>query len=97
MNKEYLNELLDFYEELLTKRQKEIMELYYRDDFSLSEISENLGISRSAVSDMIRRCENILEDYEDKLKLLFKHKKRLELCHNDRELYAKIMEIEEEE
>ena len=97
MTKEYGNELLDFYEELLTAHQKEIMDLYYRNDFSLSEISENLKISRSAVNDLIKRCENTLNNYETKLKLLAKHKKRRELCKDDKELYDKMMKIEEEE
>lgn len=66
MNDEYekINEYLDWYETLLTDKQKEVMNMYYREDFSLAEIAENLDISRSAVSDLIKRVSKTLEDYE---------------------------------
>lgn len=60
--------LLDCYGELLTEHQKNIMELYYCDDLSLSEIGNPLGITRQAVRDNIKRAESILLNYEDKLR-----------------------------
>lgn len=49
MNDEYekINEYLDWYESLLTDKQKDVMNMYYREDFSLSEIAENLDISEA--------------------------------------------------
>lgn len=64
--------LYDFYQELLTDKQKEYAELYFQDDFSLGEIAEQFGISRQAVYDNIKRTEKILEEYERKLQLLEK-------------------------
>ena len=63
--------LYDFYGELLTEHQKRIYELYL-DDLSLSEIAEEIGISRQGVHDLIRRCNKILADYEEKLRLVMK-------------------------
>ena len=94
-DKYYYNELLDFYRELLTKRQKEIMDYYYGEDLSLSEIAINLGITKSAVSDIIKRVQNSLKNYEDKLNLLAKHKKRLQLSQYDKELYNSLLQIEQ--
>lgn len=65
--------LLDFYGNMLTDRQKEIMVLYYEDNLSLSEVAEELGITRQAVSDSIKRSEKILHDTEEKLLLLKQH------------------------
>ena len=59
--------LLDCYGDLLTEHQKNIMELYYCEDLSLAEISNPLGITRQAVRDIIKRTENILLNYEEKL------------------------------
>lgn len=59
--------LLDCYGELLTERQRNTMELYYCEDLSLSEISEPQGITRQAVRDLIKRSEQTLLDYENKL------------------------------
>ncbi|WP_432665132.1 putative DNA-binding protein [Wukongibacter baidiensis] len=67
-----LGNLFDFYGSLLTEKQQEILKLYCEHDFSLGEISENLGISRQAVYDTIKRSRKILNDYEEKLKLLAK-------------------------
>ena len=58
--------LYDFYGELLTKHQKEIYEQAVLEDYSLSEIARDAGISRQGVHDMIRRCNKSLEDYEAK-------------------------------
>jgi len=62
--------LFDFYGPLLTEKQSKVWDLYYQQDYSLSEIAEEEGISRQAVHDLLRRTENILEDYERKLKLI---------------------------
>ncbi|MDE5753942.1 MAG: DNA-binding protein [Oscillospiraceae bacterium] len=59
--------LLDCYGELLTDRQKQIAELYYNEDFSLSEIAEMQGITRQAVRDSLRHTEQSLHRTEQKL------------------------------
>lgn len=84
MNNDYekINEYLDWYEALLTEKQRDIMNMYYREDFSLSEIAENLNISRSAVSDLIKRVSKSLEDYENKLQLVSKFHFRVK-CYNE--------------
>jgi predicted DNA-binding protein YlxM (UPF0122 family) len=62
--------LYDFYGDLLTDRQKMIMQLYYEQDLSLGEIANELQISRQAVADNLKRSEAALEKYEEKMKLL---------------------------
>ncbi|WP_172369715.1 putative DNA-binding protein [Sporosarcina jiandibaonis] len=74
-----INFLFDFYQSLLTDKQRIYMELYYLEDFSLGEIAEEYGISRQAVYDNVRRSEVMLEDYELKLNLFSKFQKRLEI------------------
>ena len=64
---ERINRLLDIYGRLLTKTQLEIMSDYYYYDLSLSEISESKKISRTAVSDAIKKSTKKLENYEEKL------------------------------
>ncbi|OIS67598.1 hypothetical protein A4A35_21585, partial [Bacillus subtilis] len=67
-----MNYLFDFYQSLLTSKQKSYMSLYYLDDFSLGEIAEEYEVSRQAVYDNIKRTEAMLEQYEEKLLLLKK-------------------------
>lgn len=76
---EQMNELLDAYGTLLTPRQREVMSCCFEEDFSFSEIAENFQISKAAVSDMIKRCEQILYHYEELLHLVEKSKQRMEL------------------
>ncbi len=64
--------LYDFYGELLTEHQKEIYEEVVLEDCSLSEVAETHGISRQGVHDLIKRCQKMLEGYEQKLKLVEK-------------------------
>ena len=64
--------LYDFYGELLTAHQKEIYEDFVLNDLSLTEIAEERGISRQGVHDLVKRCNKILADYEDKLHLVQK-------------------------
>lgn len=61
--------LLDFYGDILPERKRDIMDLYYNDDLSLSEIAEQMGITRQAVRDSIKKTEQELFFYEDKLGL----------------------------
>jgi Uncharacterized protein conserved in bacteria len=62
--------LYDFYGGLLTEKQRQAMELYYLENWSLTEIAEKSGVSKQAVHDLIHRSERIIEDLEDKLGLL---------------------------
>ncbi|MDE6184441.1 MAG: DNA-binding protein [Lachnospiraceae bacterium] len=62
--------LYDFYGELLTEHQKKIYEDVVYNDLSLAEIAKESGISRQGVHDLVRRCNRILQDYEDKLHLV---------------------------
>ncbi len=62
--------LYDFYGELLTDHQREIYEDFVLNDLSLSEIAQEEGISRQGVHDLVKRCDRILEGYEEKLHLL---------------------------
>ena len=64
--------LFDFYGELLTEHQKEIYERFITEDLSLGEIAEEAGISRQGVHDLVRRCNQALKGYEEKLHLVEK-------------------------
>ena len=64
--------LYDFYGELLTEHQRQIYEARVFDNLSLSEIAQDFEISRQGVHDLIKRCDKILQGYEEKLHLLQK-------------------------
>jgi len=66
--------LYDFYGPLLSERQREVFELYYEDNLSLSEIGANLGVSRQAVHIAVTKAGEELAAYEEKLGLIAKHK-----------------------
>lgn len=73
--------LKDFYGPLLTEKQKEVVNLYYENDWSLAEIAGNMGITRQAVYDILKRAENSLKDYEKRLGLVIRFTKtRKQLC-----------------
>ncbi|KRE56591.1 putative DNA-binding protein [Paenibacillus sp. Soil750] len=96
-----INLLFDFYEALLTDKQRTFLELYFHDDYSLGEIAENFTISRQAVYEHIKRAELTLQEYESKLKLLHKHEQRMKLRQDldvglsdcDPELKRKVTEL----
>lgn len=69
--------LLDYYQNLLTKKQNQIMKERYLNDYSLSEIAERLNISRSAVLDSIQKTIEKLETFERHLNLLTHHETAL--------------------
>lgn len=66
--------LLDYYGELLTVHQRQIMRLYTDEDLSLAEVAEEAGVTRQAVSDIVLRVSKKLEDVERKLGLVAKIK-----------------------
>lgn len=74
--------LLDCYGDLLTPHQRNVMELYYCEDLSLSEIGEPLGITRQAVRSIIKRTEDILLNYEENLHFAEKLSKMKECFAN---------------
>ena len=62
--------LYDFYGELLTEHQREIYEAAVYNDMSLTEIADENGISKQGVHDLIKRCTNTLQGYEDRLHMI---------------------------
>lgn len=83
--------LFDIYGDLLTEKQKTIMDYYYNDDLSLSEIGENGKISRQAIHDTIKKCEKLLYGYEEKLQLL---KKSIILQETKEEIENILLKLE---
>lgn len=61
--------LYDFYGEILSDKQQLVFEMYYNDDCSLSEIAQQIGISRQGVRDCVKRSETALAEMEQKLGL----------------------------
>lgn len=80
---DYINELLTIYKHLLTDKQADILEKYYRYNLSLSEIGEDLKISRSAVSYAIEHAKNKILSYEEKLHLNEHFKKTYSVLNDD--------------
>ena len=62
--------LCDLYGSLITERQREIVRLYCDEDLTMAEIGEELGISRQAASDHLKKAVQALQGYEEKLGLL---------------------------
>ena len=81
----YLTNLYDYYEPLLTERQKQYFESYYFNNLSFAEISENNNVSRSAVHKQLKEVVNKLEYYEEKLKLYEKGQKIRKIIENLKE------------
>ena len=61
--------LFDYYGECLTDKQRELFDFYYNEDFSLAEVAQNVGISRKGVRDSVKRTEQQLIEFENKLRL----------------------------
>lgn len=70
-----INLLYDFYGQLLAARQSQVMDLYYGENLSLSEIAGELGISRQGVHDALKNAEKALLGYEEKLGLVSRFEK----------------------
>src|SRR3712207_1573386 len=101
--------LMDYYGELLTEKQKYVMELYFNQDLSLAEISELTKTSRQAIYDIVKRCNKLLLDYEEKLMLMKRYinlqkikcsviekLEHIENSHTQEELVESVNEIKKE-
>ncbi len=84
--------LLDFYGEMLTDKQRDMIELYYDEDLSLGEIAETAKITRQGVRDSIKRGEQQLFDLESKLGLVKKFRQYTEILEKIHELADAINE-----
>ena len=93
-NRIYLIDLYDYYSDLLTDKQKEYFEYYYFENQSLSEISENIKVSRNAIHNSLKETVNKLELYESKLELYKKAQKIKEIIKTlDKKIEEKIKEL----
>ena len=108
MGEEFMEEKIEIsilcgiYGNLLTEKQYQILDDYYNNDLSLSEIAENNQITRQAVKDMINKGKTKLLEYEEKLLFMDKMLKRkkivkeiineLEYSENNNLTKSKIIE-----
>lgn len=77
---EYASLLYDFYGELLSDPQRDIMELYHEDNLSLAEIADETGTSRQAVHYTLKKAEKSLEGFEKKLGLIAAYEQNQKLA-----------------
>lgn len=84
--------LLDFYGELLSERKRLVMDMYYNEDLSLAEIAAEIGISRQGARDIIKKSEDELFFYEEKLGLALRLKK-VEECASELDRIASEHEL----
>lgn len=101
--------LYDYYGQLLTEKQRNVMQLYHEENLSLAEIAEEFSISRQGVHDALKNAERALTEYEEKLGLVKRLEesgseitkaaaaltKLMEERSNDTELKAKLTEIKD--
>ena len=86
-----ISNLFDLYGEMLTDKQRDVIELYYNQDLSLAEIAEHEQITRQGVRDNIKRGEAFLLEMEEKLHFAEKFRKLVEVTE---EITARCTEIE---
>ena len=90
----YLCSLYDYYNSLLTDKQKDYFEDYYFNNLSLAEIAENNETSRNAIHKQLKDVENKLLSYEDKLKLCEKYQELKEIIKDlDDDIKEQIEEL----
>ena len=93
--------LLEIYGNLLTETQRMYMDLYYNQDYSLSEIGDNENITRQAVRTILVKSKKKLYEYEEKLNFLEKEKRiktliqKIELAQNEEERKKYLKQIQE--
>ena len=69
-DREYECLLLDYYGDLLTRHQRDILDEYFNEDLSMNEIAENYNVSKSAIQDLIKRTLKQLYGYEETLQMI---------------------------
>lgn len=89
---DYILSLFDFYNGLLTEKQKKYFQDYYFDDLSISEIASIYDLSRNAIFDQLKKTEEKLLGFEKSLKLYEKTKKIAEILE-DSEYLDKVLDI----
>lgn len=89
--------LLDFYGDMLTDKRRDFINLYYNEDLSLAEIAENEGLSRQGVRDTIKRAEEQLLAWEERLHLARMFRILSEKSHRLSELAARLSAVGGEE
>lgn len=87
--------LLDFYGELLSERKRSVMDMYYNEDLSLAEVANEIGISRQGARDIIKKSEEELLFYENKLGLAERLKK-VESCASELHAIASEQSLPED-
>ena len=85
-----LGMLCEIYGNLLTEKQKEVINDYANQDLSLTEIAENNNITRQAVNDIVKKGETKLLEYEQKLGIM---KKQLETEKQIQNILSEISKI----
>lgn len=86
--------LLDFYGNLLPEKQLDMMEQYYGEDLSLSEIAHNSGITRQGVHDNIKRAATELKQFEEKLGLISRFSDITDAANKIKKLLSRDMNPE---
>ncbi|MEN6565241.1 MAG: YlxM family DNA-binding protein [Veillonellales bacterium] len=84
--------LFDFYSALLTDKQQQCIKMHYLNDYSLAEIADDFHVSRQAVYDILRRAEQTLEEYEQKLRLVERYQREQLIIRKIYDLLAGIPE-----
>lgn len=87
-----MGELLDYYGGLLTVKQNRIMLEYYHDNLSLTEIAENLSVSRQAVHDTIKKSTALLRSFEEELHLVQSERRRQQQIHRIQSLLNRVLD-----
>ncbi len=89
--------LYDFYGELLTDHQKSIYEDIILNDLSYTEVAKEVGISRQGVYDLVKRCDKILEEYEEKLHLVEKFQNAKRMVSEIKTLTGEVLDSKSEQ
>ena len=87
--------LYDFYGVLLTDKQREVMELYHEENYSIVEIARELKVSKQAVYDNLKKSDKILREYEAKLGLMWSLLKSRELIGSVQDKIDELMKSPE--
>lgn len=82
--------LFDFYGALLTEKQRQCLDMHYLNDLSLSEIAEEFNVSRQAIHDILRRAEQTLQEYEQKLLLVERYQRERQVI---KQIYESIEKL----